>query len=784
MDHALTQGEFKKRRIAVLTSGGDAPGMNGVVRAIVRMSIYLGNEVYAVHEGYEGLVAGGAFIRQMQWDDVRGWLSKGGTLIGSARSESFRHRDGRLMAAQNMIERGIDALAVCGGDGSLTGADRFRSEWPGLLDELVQKEVLTEERVRPYRHLNIVGIVGSIDNDLSGTDATIGCYSSLHRICEAVDGIFDTASSHQRGFVIEVMGRHCGWLALMSAISTGADWVFVPEIPPREGWEDLMCEIISNNRRRGKRRTIVIIAEGAHDRDLNPITSKQVKDILTQRMKLDTRVTILGHTQRGGNPCFFDRWLSTLQGIEAVKILIQATPNTPSYIVAIHENKIERVPLMDAIRHTSEVTNAIQSKNFDKAMALRDAEFKAYHRAYINITTPHHPTIVLPEQHRLRIAIIHIGAPAAGMNTATRAAVNYCLARGHTPIAVHNGFLGLVRHHDSTPSSVRPMTWLETDAWVNTGGSEIGVNRKTPMFDMQGTAACFERYKFDAMLIIGGFEAYKSLSELRKARENFPSLRVPMILLPATISNNVPGTEYSLGSDTCLNSLVNFCDVIRQSASSSRRRVFVVETQGGQSGFVATLGALAAGAYTAYTPDEHISLEDILRDVKTLKRLFNADQGKSAGGKVIIRNEMASKVYTTHVLAEILKYEGKGRFDTRAVNPGHFQQGDKPSPIDRIRSVRMAIKCVEHVESFAGLSREALCKDYMASAVIGIRGSELVISPMAGPNGLEENETDWEKRTPKRQFWTPLKEVVDIMGGRTPRGSFIPAEPTHRMAKL
>ncbi|KZZ86706.1 phosphofructokinase subunit [Ascosphaera apis ARSEF 7405] len=769
MDPSLKTGDFKKRRIAVLTSGGDAPGMNGVVRAIVRMSIYLGNEVFAVHEGYEGLVAGGAFIRRMEWDDVRGWLSKGGTLIGSARSENFRHREGRLKAAQNMIERGIDALAVCGGDGSLTGADRFRGEWPGLLEELVEKKVFTKERVEPFRHLNIVGIVGSIDNDLSGTDATIGCYSSLHRICESVDGIFDTASSHQRGFVIEVMGRHCGWLALMSAISTGADWVFVPEIPPKEGWEDRMCDIISNNRQRGKRRTIVIIAEGAHDRNLNPISSNHVKDILKDRLKLDTRVTILGHTQRGGVPCFFDRWLSTLQGLEAVKILIQATPHTPSYIVTIHENKIERVPLMDAIKHTEDVTNAIKAKDFDRAIALRDAEFKAYHRAYINITTPHHPTILLQPSHRMRIAIVHIGAPAAGMNTATRAAVNYCLARGHTPIAIHNGFLGLVRHHASTPSSVRPMTWLETDAWVNTGGSEIGVNRKTPMFDMQGVASCFERYKFDAMFIIGGFEAFKSLSELRKAREQFPSLRVPMILLPATISNNVPGTEYSLGSDTCLNSLVNFCDVIRQSASSSRRRVFVVETQGGKSGCVATLSALAAGAYTAYIPEEHVSLEDVLHDVRLLKKTFDADQGKSAGGKLIIRNEAASKVYTTQVLADILKLEGKGRFDTRAVNPGHFQQGDKPSPIDRIRSVRMAIKCIEHLESFAGLSGEEVSKELLTSAVIGIRGSEVVISPMSGPNGLEENETDWENRIPKKQFWTPLKEVVDIMGGRTPR---------------
>lgn len=219
--------------------------MNGAVRAVVRMAIHYGCEPYAILEGYEGLVQGGSMITQMQWEDVRGWLSRGGTLIGSARSKAFRERDGRRRAAKNMIMRGIDALIVCGGDGSLIGADIFRAEWPFLLQELVDMGELASEQIEGYRVLNIVGLVGSIDNDMSGTDTTIGCYSSLARICAAVDDVFDTAFSHRRGFVIEVMGRHCGWLAMMAAISTGADWLFIPEIPPRNGWEDDMCEIIN-----------------------------------------------------------------------------------------------------------------------------------------------------------------------------------------------------------------------------------------------------------------------------------------------------------------------------------------------------------------------------------------------------------------------------------------------------------------------------------------------------------------------------------------------------------
>ncbi len=235
----------RKRSIAVLTSGGDSPGMNGAVRAIVRMSIYRGCTPYAIYEGFEGLIQGGNYIKQMHWEDVRDWLSQGGTLIGTARCEAFKQRAGRLIAAKNLVLKGIDALIVCGGDGSLTGADTLRAEWPNLLEELVRNRELTEEQVRPFQSLKLVGLAGSIDNDLPSTDATIGCYSALHRICDAVDDVIDTAGSHKRGFVIEVMGRKCGWLALMAAICTGADWLFIPEMPPREGWEENMCSLIT-----------------------------------------------------------------------------------------------------------------------------------------------------------------------------------------------------------------------------------------------------------------------------------------------------------------------------------------------------------------------------------------------------------------------------------------------------------------------------------------------------------------------------------------------------------
>lgn len=364
----------------------------------------------------------------------------------------------------------------------------------------------------------------------------------------------------------------------------------------------------------------------------------------------------------------------------------------------------------------------------------------------------------------MRVAIIHVGAPAGGMNPATRAAVAYCLARGHTPVAIHNGFSGLCRHHDDKPiGSVRELNWLAVEGWISKGGSEIGTNRVLPSEDMAKTAECFELYKFNALFLIGGFEAFTALSELRKARKDYPSFRIPMAILPATISNNVPGTEYSIGSDTCLNALVNYCDAIKQSASASRRRVFVVETQGGRSGYVATMAGLSIGATAVYTPEEGISLKMLVRDIEYLRQGFAKDHGQSRAGKLILRNEHASKTYTTEVITNMIHEESKGRFESRFAIPGHVQQGGTPSPMDRVRAVRLAVKCIQYLEEYAGRSEDEIVADDMSMVVIGIKGASVVFGPM---ELLEREETNWKDRRPLQEAWLSLKGVVDTLSGR------------------
>ena len=365
----------------------------------------------------------------------------------------------------------------------------------------------------------------------------------------------------------------------------------------------------------------------------------------------------------------------------------------------------------------------------------------------------------------MRIAIIHVGAPAGGVNAATRAAVAYCLTRGHTPIAIHNGFAGFARHHDDKPQgAVREFNWLEVDGWASKGGSELGMNRETPAESgIELIAQLFKQYNFDGLFIVGGFEGFVALSQLRKARDTHSAFCIPMTLLPATISNNVPGSEYSLGSDTCLNELVRYCDTIKQSASASRRRVFLIETQGGKCGYIATLAGLSVGAVAVYTPEEGISLDMLAADITHLKKVFQQDSGQTRAGRLILVNEKASKVYTAKLIADMIREEARDRFESRDSIPGHVQQGGTPSPMDRTRAVRLAIKCIEHLETYEDRSDSTILQDPISCSVIGIKGASVVFSPM---KDVEEKETDWSNRRPLDEFWFDLKDIVDTLSGR------------------
>ncbi|KAG7523646.1 ATP-dependent 6-phosphofructokinase, platelet type-like isoform X1 [Solea senegalensis] len=539
-------GEGKS--IAVLTSGGDAQGMNGAVRAVVRMGIYVGAKVYFIHEGYQGMVDGGDNIQEATWESVSSMLQVGGTVIGSARCKDFRTREGRLKAAHNLVKLNITNMCVIGGDGSLTGANLFREEWSSLLDELLQQGLIDNEAVVSNSVLHIVGMVGSIDNDFCGTDMTIGTDSALHRIIEVVDAIMTTAQSHQRTFVLEVMGRHCGYLALVSALACGADWVFIPEMPPEDGWEDNMCHKLSENRAERKRLNIIIVAEGAIDSHNKAITPDYIKDLVVSRLGFDTRVTILGHVQRGGTPSAFDRILASRMGVEAVLALLEASATTPACVVSLVGNQAVRLPLMECVQMTQEVQKAMDEKKFDEAVRLRGRSFE-HNLATYRLLSYHKADGELPH-NAFNVAVLNVGAPAAGMNGAVRSAVRVGIAEGHRVFAVSDGFEGFYK------GQIKEIKWGDVGGWTGQGGSLLGTKRTLPGKHLDKIAEQMRIHNINALLVIGGFEAFESLLQLYEARDHHEEFCVPMCMLPATISNNVPGTDLSIGADTSINAIV------------------------------------------------------------------------------------------------------------------------------------------------------------------------------------------------------------------------------------
>lgn len=728
--------------IGVLTSGGDAPGMNAVLRAVVRTGLSRGARVYAIYEGYQGMIMGGSYIRNLTWTDVGGIMQRGGTMIGTARSAAFRTREGRLEAARNLLENGIDRLVIIGGDGSLTGANLFRQEWSGLLAELVAQGKVSEETAAAHPFLAIAGLVGSIDNDFSGTDMTIGADTALQRITTAIDQIGSTAASHQRTFVVEVMGRNCGYLALMSCLAGSAHWVLIPESPPdTEDWESKMCEVLSDGRKGGRRHSIVVIAEGARDINGNPITSQHVCQVLEDRLGEDARVTILGHIQRGGAPSAFDRWMGTLVGNEAAEEILKADPESEPQLIGMRYNRITHMPLMECVKKTRSVTDAIAARDYEKAMELRGGSFKEQFRVLRTLirVKPHPPK---PGVRRLRMAILTSGAPAPGMNTAVRAAVRLAIDQGHSVLAVRNGFEGLIK------GEVEEFNWMSVHGWGAMGGSQLGVSRKVPGgHDLYAIARTLESNRIDGLLVIGGWSAYEAAHKLYSERGTFPAFNIPMICLPASIDNNLPGSELSIGADTALNSIVEAVDKIKQSAVADRR-CFVVEVMGQYCGYLALMSGLASGAERVYLNEEGVRLSDLETDLKHMIEEFQ--QGKRLS--LLIRNERANSLYTTEFMRALFEEESQKLFDVRTAILGHMQQGGNPSPFDRIQATRFAARCIDYLS-------EAAVKRTTDGAFIGIQGGHIKILNIDDMPRM----ADIAHFRQKEQWWLELRSLVSLL---------------------
>ncbi|XP_069106568.1 ATP-dependent 6-phosphofructokinase-like isoform X2 [Argopecten irradians] len=610
-------------------------------------------------------------------------------------------------------------------------------------------------------------MVGSIDNDFCGTDMTIGTDSALHRIIEAVDAIATTASSHQRAFVLEVMGRHCGYLGLVAALATEADWVFIPEWPPEAGWEDTLCKKLSAERALGQRLNIILVAEGAIDREGKSITADMVKNLITERLKYDTRITVLGHVQRGGKPTAFDRILGARMGAEAVLALMDATPDTPACVVSLDGNQTVRVPLMDCVQRTKAVQNAMDAKNFEEAVRLRGKSFQNNLATYRKLSKLRPPKgqCDLSGKHCAtgkKLAVMNIGAPACGANAAVRSFVRLALTQGYEVLGIHDSFDGLLYGDDDHKCKmVKSLAWTDVQSWTGKGGSLLGTKKiVASKYGMDKIAAKLKEYGISGLLIVGGFEAYHSALQMAEAREKFDAYSIPIVVIPCTISNNIPGTDFSLGADTALNEIADICDRIKQSATGTKRRLFVVETMGGYCGYLATMSGLAGGADAAYIYEESFNITDLRNDVNHLKdKIINA--GVQRG--LILRNENANANYSTDFVYNLFSEEGKGTFTCRKNVLGHMQQGGVPSPFDRNYGTKMASKALDYmIGKIEENTREdgTVFTDNPDSAVLlGMNKRHLSFTPVQELR----SDTNFEQRIPKSQWWLKLRPLLRIL---------------------
>lgn len=727
----------KVHSIAVMTSGGDAPGMNAAVRAAVRMGLHRELKVFGIHNGWQGAVDGDDAIEALEWWSVGGILQRGGTFLGTARCKEFRQREGRRRAAINLFRLGIDGLVVIGGDGSLTGARILAEEWPELLKEAAALgQINLEGKETPQ--LAVVGLPGSIDNDTYGSDMSIGADTALHRIVTAADQLASTASAHQRTFVMEVMGRHCGYLALAGGLAAGSHWVIVPEEELKPRWHREMVASLKRGREAGRQHAIIIVAEGARHPDGLPLDASTIKDILMNRLGVETRVTVLGHVQRGGAPSAFDRILATRLGAAAVDNLISVGADEAPRMLGIVNNTVRSTPLTEMVSKSQSVGERIDEGDYETALELRGHSFQDQLKLF-KILTQAAPD---PGNSRGNLMVLTAGHDAPGMNACVRVLTRIALNRGYKVLGGQFGFSGVLANN------VRSLSWMDVSGWAARGGSELGAGRHVMQEEeLQTLADVLRQHEVSAIIIVGGLDAYRNVALIKDHQEDYPDLRIPIIIIPASISNTVPNTDFSIGTDTALNNIVFAIDKIKDTAGANKR-AFVVEVAGYHSGYLAIMASLASGAEQMYLPEEGITLQQLADDVAVFRRGF--ERGKRLS--ILIQSENASAAYDHTMVQRIFEEEGGDLFDVRSVVLGHTQRGGAPSPFDRILAGRFAVAATECLEKM-----EDRGQGYYQC--IGLRGKRVVNQDISEAMA----KMDWPYERPKEEWFMELCELARIL---------------------
>ena len=542
------------------------------------------------------------------------------------------------------------------------------------------------------------------------------------------------------------MGRHCGYLPLMAAVAGGADYVFTPEDPVGPGWQDELAEHLRLGREAGRRESIVLVAEGAHDRDGNELSTQLIADTIQERTGEDARVTILGHVQRGGTPSAYDRWMSTLLGYAAVQEILESTGEDEPVILGVRRNRITRIPLMKAVHDTRAVKDLIAAGDYAAAQASRGSSFSSMVGINQILSTP--PQLIPePTGEIKRVAILHAGGLAPGMNTAARVAVRLGIARGWTMLGVEGSWSGLA------DDRVRELSWSDVEGWAFKGGAELGTKRDIPPVEQfYALGRAIERNEIDALLVIGGMNAYLGVHAITSEKDRYPAFQIPILLIPASIDNNLPGCELAIGTDTAINNATWAIDRIKESAAASKR-CFIAETMGRRCGYLTLMSALSSGAEYMYINEESPSLEQIAADAGRMVASFKSGRRLF----LTLLNESASQYYDREFLADVFNAESEGIYDVRHQALGHMQQGGSPSPYDRLLATRLVARAFEQlVDQFERGDRGAYYIGQVGNAV------------EARPVKNMFDDLDIENRRPFHQWWLDLVPVQRIVSLQNP----------------
>jgi len=685
-----------QKKIAVMTSGGDAPGMNAAVRGIVRAALQEGWAVYGIRDAYRGLAAGDSHMFPLEAGSVGASFREGGTFLGSARftdiaGSSQQAQNLKLAALSNLGEAGISGLVVIGGDGSLTGAQE-------LFAFLQTQRQRLPEKFRDM-HLAIAGIPGSIDNDIPCTDMSIGVDTTLNTIVECIDKLRDTATSHKRVSIVEVMGRLRGYLAVMSGLATGADHIFIREQPVSREELFSLLSTLQKSFDHGQQAGIIIRSEGAAFS--TPFIKETIATLLEPRR--DVRETILGHLQRGGYPTAFERVLAMRLGVKAVQLLKEGF--TDPLFIGIRDNRPS----------VTTIAEVLAKKN---APAFRDTlsnNTRACYQLAAQLEKPPAKT-----GSKKLIAILTDGNNVSGMNMAVRSVARLALNAGLQATGIKGGFCGLLQDEER----IAPLHWemLEMKSILRRPGSLLGVSREEVLDDEQmltRAAAGLENLHVDGLITVGNLRSYHLANRLAHITG------IPVVGIPADANCNLPGTNWVIGMDSALNDLTREIDRAAD-AAHVQNKIFIIHLKWHYCYCLVHLAALAGGADQLIIDSRESDTEDssffqhqVTEKIKGLRKIVS---GRKLGATVVFFSRCADTAESALAcIKKTIREEEIGL--TPTVVPLETSYGGSiPTAFDRVLAKRFGAIAFDVLQ-------ERLKGSDKSFHIVGIKGKDILAHP-------------------------------------------------------